>query len=80
MFSLVWGSALDNLHTSTTSPLRDNHPQLGYPAPLEWVRPVGQVVRCPPLEVGLLVGNWGEYGVGSFAPLPLPFLLLWLLC
>ena len=49
---------------------------LEWPAPLEWVRPVWRVVICTPLEVGLLGGNWDEYGVGSVALLPLPFLLL----
>ena len=30
-------------------PLRNNHPLLEWPAPLEWARLVGQVVRFPPL-------------------------------
>jgi hypothetical protein len=60
-------------------PLRDNHPPLELPAPLEWVRPVGQMVRCPPLEVGPLDGNLGEYGDGFTALLPLPCPLLQLL-
>jgi hypothetical protein len=57
-------------------PLRDNHPLLELPAPLEWARLVGLVVRFPPLELVPLNGNSGEYGAGSVALLLLLFPLL----
>jgi hypothetical protein len=57
-------------------PLRDNHPLLELPAPLEWARLVGLVVHFPPLELVPLDGNSGEYGAGSVALLLLLFPLL----
>jgi hypothetical protein len=57
-------------------PLRNNHPLLEWPAPLEWSRLVGLVVRCPPLELVLLAGISGEYGAGSVALSLLLFPLL----
>ena len=60
-------------------PIRNNHPLLEFSAPLDWVRLVGQVVRCPLLVVGLLNGNLREYGDGSIVLLRLPCLLLQLL-
>jgi hypothetical protein len=48
-------------------PLRDNHPLLEWPAPLEWSRLVGLMSRFPPLELVPLGGNLGECGACSIA-------------